>query len=247
MHTRTLGATCAAALLSFTVAAADQAATQTPTQSPVQGGTPGASQQQTARPLPPATAGQITVTGCVTREVAGQFALSNAVPSSAAATASRTESAGAIASSTGTPASSGTTPGTAGTSGSPGRPATDQPASAASATAVRNATYSLTGDRENELEKYVGQRLEIVGTVDGAAAAGGSADTANVPGSSGAGEAGSAAAGGDASRAPVTRPEGSTSAGADANRGRVPGGAPASGHTPRLNIVSFRVAGGECQ
>jgi hypothetical protein len=214
----------------------------------VQSGTPGASQQQTPRPAPTATAGQITVTGCVTREVAGQLALSNAMTPAAGATA-RTETGGAVAGSTGTSSRDGSAAATAGTSGTAsaganagvgaGGAAAQSPRTSASGNTMN---YSLAGDRENELEKYVGQRVEIVGTVDGASAA--ATAGASSPGSSSStGAAGSAGAGSDAARPPVTRPEGSTSSGADANRGGAPA---ASGHAQRLNIVSFRPVGGEC-
>jgi hypothetical protein len=158
------------------------------------------------------------MTGCVTREVAGQFALSNAVRSSA----STAPGAGGVAR-----GSTGSTnrEGTIGTAGS------NTPA--ASSAAAGTVTYSLAGDRENELEKYVGQRVEIVGTL-GAPSAG------STPGR------GTSSAqperSGDATKTPVTRPEGTT-AGGDANRGTVA----SSGHAPRLTIVSFRPAGGDCE
>lgn len=237
MSTRIIGATCAAALLSFTVAAADQAAPQTPVQAPVQSSTPGASQQQPDRPVPTPAAGQITVTGCVTREVAGQFALSEAALSPAAA--------GAIAGSTGAASRDGATAGATGTSGSAGGASAGVGVSGstgtaggartgASITTASNTTYSLAGDRENELEKHVGQRVEIVGTLD-----------ATAPGGSSAGAGGAASsdpgAADDRDSAPVTKPEGSADRG-DANRGA----AAASGHAQRLNIVSFRAIGGQC-
>jgi hypothetical protein len=219
----TIGAACAAALLSTVIVAAEQTATQTPTQSPVQSGTPGASQQPPPRPDPTVTAGQVTMTGCVTREVAGQFALSNAVRSAAAA-ASRPDGDEAPRGSAGS-TDRGSTGAATGTSGS---------TRAGSAAGTDDMTYSLAGDRENELEQYVGQRVEIVGSLGVPATSGGTSGGDTV-GAGGSGRSG------DTAREPVTRPEG-TVTGGDANRGSVA----TSGHAPRLTIVSFRPAGGDC-
>ena len=103
-------------------------------------------------------------------------------------------------------------------------------------------TYSLAGDRENELEKFVGQRVEIVGTLSAseAGSASGSAAAESRNPDSRREDAD------DASRAPVTRPEGSSAG--DANRGNAgsPGASASQAHAQRLNIVSFRPIGGQC-
>jgi hypothetical protein len=223
---------CIAAVLSLSAAAAAQTSSQTPTQSPVQSGTPGAS-QQTAHPSSPQTETQVTVIGCVTRESGSEFTLTKATTSSMSATAS--------------PGASGTA--TAGTSGRAGvsagvgsegvKAGAEVSAVGASGAATRTGsagsmtTYSLTGDRERDLEKFVDQRVEIVGRVEhaAAAAAGLSTTGASAPG-----------AGNDGRRSETARPDGEAQARS--------AGAPAQtqpAHEPRLTVVSFKpVPGGGC-
>ena len=144
-----LGSSCAAVVLSLTaVVGANQATTQTPTQSPVQSGTqgvgaPGARTQEPA--TTPSTAARsaaqanaLTLTGCIERGVNGEFMLSTA-------------SAG----STGATGTSGNSSPSVGGSISAG----SQPGARASASA---AMYRLSGQ---DFAKYVGQRVEIVGSV----------------------------------------------------------------------------------
>jgi len=124
--------------------------------------------------------------------VGNEFVLVNASPSSGSQT-SMSESAGAptAPSPTGatstTPTASGTASGTAGTTGtaggtatsgttpSPSTPSASTPtpspsypsASASSSSSMGGGkAYALTGNREKDLEQYVGQRVEIVGTLE---------------------------------------------------------------------------------
>ena len=187
MNNRIVLNSCAAALLSVTVASA-QIANQTPTQSPVQGSTQGIS-GQTRVGTDTQTATQVTVTGCVAREsgqtnapsgapgTGNEFVLSRATMGKGGAMPDA-QIAGGVSGSTS--AGSGTsTPGTpgaaVGTTGS------------SSTTASSGTSYNLSGTRENELLLHVGKRVEIIGTLApnttgasanaGVSAGGASADT----------------------------------------------------------------------
>ena len=171
MNNRILLNSCAAALLSVTVASA-QIANQTPTQSPVQGSTQGIS-GQTRVGTDTQTATQVTVTGCVAREsdqakarggalgtgagAGNEFVLSGATMGKSGPTPGA-QTAGGVSGSTstgsGTPAS-GTRSGAVGTSGTP----------STAAPAAGGTWYSLTGNRESELALHVGKRVEIIGTL----------------------------------------------------------------------------------
>src|SRR5262245_29920344 len=173
MNNRIVFSSCAAAILSLSVAAA-QTTTQTPTQSPVQSSTQGVT-GQTRVGTDTKTATQITVSGCVVREsdqtkerggvlgtglgAGNEFVLANVTPASGGATASA-QIPGGVSGSTSAgnrPAApgAGAPTGTSGTSSTP------------SARTMPNApSYSLTGNREAELAQHVGKRVEIVGTVD---------------------------------------------------------------------------------
>jgi hypothetical protein len=177
-----LGSSCAAAVLSLTVVVgANQATTQTPTQSPVQSGSqgvgaPGARTQEPASTSTRAAAAPLTLTGCIERGANGEFMLSTA-------------SAG----STGATGTSGNSSPSVGGSISAGG-AASTPGARASATA---AMYRLSGQ---DFAKYVGQRVEIVGTVQ----PGGASSTA------------SATSGSSSATASADRPAGGVSAGAAA-------------------------------
>ena len=111
MTNRLVLSSCAAGLLSLTVAAA-QTVNQAPTQSPVQGSTQGTTGQTRAATGAP-TANQVTMTGCVMREsehtnarggalgsgvgAGNEFVLANASRGGAAANA---QIAGSVAGST---------------------------------------------------------------------------------------------------------------------------------------------------
>src|SRR5262249_44952823 len=143
---------CAAVVLSLSVAAAAQVNTQTPTQSPVP------SNEQTAPSTPSSsssatraqTGQQMTIVGCVAREGTSdnEFVLNNAsmVPPA--------NLSGGVAGST-----SATTPktGAAGAIGTTGSTST--------------MTYVLGGSKEKDLSQYVGQRVEIVAKADTSATA----------------------------------------------------------------------------
>jgi len=226
MTNRIVLSSCAAAILSLTVASA-QTANQTPTQSPVQGSTQGIS-GQTRVGTNTESATQITLTGCVVREAeytkarggalgtgigaANEFVLSNATTGRTGATANA-QIAGGVSGST----STGNTPAATGTAGT----TTGNIGTSASATPTlttnTGTAYSLTGNRESELALHVGKRVEIVGTVD-----------ANT---TGAGAAANAGVGAGAT---------STQAGASAN-------AQAAPSLRQLTIVSFRPLEGNCQ
>jgi hypothetical protein len=141
MTRRIVGSTCAAALFSVGLVAAQ---TSSPAQQPVTGTSqqsPAQRSQSDAQPAPPiATAAtskdDITMTGCVLRE-----GTSNYVLSSASATGGPAHVAGAVAGSTST---------------TPGVSASPAPA--------KSGRYMLSGG--GNLASYVGQRVEIVGRVD---------------------------------------------------------------------------------
>jgi hypothetical protein len=149
-----VGSTCAAALLSMAVVAA-QTTSQQPTQSPIQGSsqqTPAQRGQSDAQPAPPLSTAanankEVTVTGCVMREGTSDFVLSSASTTGGSATVS----AGV---------SGSTSSGAVGTTGT-----TSSPDSTASATtSAKSGRYMLSGGKD--LASYVGQRVEIVGKVD---------------------------------------------------------------------------------
>jgi hypothetical protein len=183
MNNRIVLNSCAAALLSVTVASA-QIANQTPTQSPVQGSTQGIS-GQTRVGTDTQTATQVTVTGCVAREsgqaradggapgTGNEFMLSRATMGRSGAMPNAQTAGGASGSTStgsGTPAS-GTTGAAVGTSGT----------SSTTAPASSGTSYSLSGNRESELALHVGKRVEIVGTL-GPNTAGASASAGVSPG-----------------------------------------------------------------
>lgn len=148
-------------------------------------------------------------------------------PTSTAPTGTAT--AGATAGTT-----SGTVSGTAsGTVASPPSASSPSASPSSSASTTSGTAYALTGNREKELEQYVGQRVEIVGTIERGAAR------------SGSGYGGARAATG-------TTPSGTasgTSTGTTASgAGTVSGSAGAArfGDLQQINIVSFRAVGGSC-
>jgi hypothetical protein len=165
-------------MLSFGVAAFAQTTGQNPTGSSGQAGSP----TMTQRPVGDRTQTQqqVTLVGCIQREaefrqaagggrggamgsgigVGNEFVLTSAKASTEAGAQSATAS-GTPATASGT---SETPTATAGTSGT---------TSSTTTISSGGIAYSLTGDRESELEKHAGQRVEIVGTLEG-----GSADTA---------------------------------------------------------------------
>lgn len=108
-----------------------------------------------------------------------------------------------------------------------------------SAGAGSPASYELTGDREDELDQYVGQQVEITGTVDRDKATMGVAGSTSEGAGTQTSASGSTAAGSGTSSSTGTA---GTSAGhADPNSSHS-----ASGAMPRLKISSFRAVGGSC-
>lgn len=224
MNNRIVLSSCAAVILSLTMASA-QTANQTPTQSPVQGSTQGIT-EQTRVGTNTETGTQITVTGCIAREsehtnarggvlgtgvgAANEFVLANATTGRSGATANA-QIAGGVSGST----STGNTAGATGTTGTAtaGAGATN---TSAARPASGGTAYNLTGNRESELALYVGKRVEIVGTLDANARPGASAN-ADV-------NAGGANAQADASAKPQATP-----------------------NMQQLTIVSFRPMEGECK
>jgi len=118
--------------------------------------------------------------------------------------------------------------------------------------------YALTGDREKDLEQYVGQRVEIVGRVEGGANRSGSATGGGMSGSgtatSGSGTSttgtGTSATSGTSS-APTSG--GTTTTGAETTTGASATGSRTGsasgqsfGNLQQVNIVSFRAIGGSC-
>lgn len=192
--------------------------------------------------------------------VGNEFVLVNASPGSASQTSmsgsagtstAATSPASGTAGTTGTTASgtatagatagtaTGTVSGTA-TAGTPSATATGATsASTPSASPSTSMTsggkaYALTGNREKELEQHVGQRVEIVGTLERGATA-----AAGTP--SGTGTASGTTAPGTAAGAST----GTTASGA----GTMSGSAGASqrfSELQEITVVSFRAVGGSC-
>ena len=172
-----------AAVLIFVVAAFAQTTGQTPAQ------TPGQAASQTETP--------ITLVGCLQREadyrraqssgrggVVGTGAgLTNEFILVNASTATGTPGSVAAKDATGT-AGAAATPGTA---TPPATTPADTPAPSGTSADCSTATasgeaYELTGSRERELEKFVGRRIEITGTLKPAATASDTAGTTGAPG-----------------------------------------------------------------
>ena len=161
-----LGSSCAAAVLSLTaVVGANQATSQTPTQSPVQSGTQGVGAPGTRSQEPattPSTAArsaaqpnQMTLTGCVAQGPGGEFTLNTAAAGSSGAAG----------------ASGNISPGVGGSIS----------AGASATGGTRAGMYRLSGQ---DFTKLVGQRVEIVGTVQ--PSTGSSSATASATSSPGA-------------------------------------------------------------
>jgi hypothetical protein len=246
-----LGSSCAAVVLSLTaVVGANQATTQTPTQSPVQSGTqgvgaPGTRTQEpattpstTTRSAAPANA--LTLTGCIERGANGEFMLSTASAGSTGATGA-----------TGTSGNSSPSVGGSISAGS-------QPGARASASA---AMYRLSGQ---DFAKYVGQRVEIVGSVQpsgasstASATSSGSSATASADRPAGGASAGASAgattesprAGDRASTSDSSRPAGDPSAGATRPQSSPTVGTSgaASATMQNLTVTSVKEVSGNCR
>ena len=204
---RRVTSSCIAVMLSFGVIAFAQTTGQNPTGSSGQAG----SQTMTQAPVGDRTQTQqqVTLVGCIQREaefrqaagsgrggaagtgigVGNEFVLASAKPSTEAGaqSASAASEPSTPATSTSTATATGTPTTTTGTPETPAATAgTSGTASSTTTMSSGGVAYSLTGDRESELEKHVGQRVEIVGTLEG-----GSADAA----ASGTAASGTAATG----------------------------------------------------
>ena len=138
MKQHIVGSSCV--VLMFAVAAAGQIQSQAPSQAPVTSGIGATSQQA---PAPTArrtqTAEQVTVAGCVTPESQASGARGG-VLNTGAGSGNEFVLAKVTSSSDTTPSSGASSTGT---------------------------SYSLTGNREGEFSGLVGQRVEIVGTLEG--------------------------------------------------------------------------------
>ena len=180
----------------------------------------------------------------------------------ASGTAATTGSATGTTSGTGSTAS-GTTSGT-GTTGSASGSSTT-PCSTPSHTqhsgmsvSAGGTAYALTGDREKDLEQYVGQRVEIVGRVEGGSNRGGYSAGASGSGTAGSGTSATGTASGTTSGTTGSA-TGTTSTGAETTTGtsatgsRTGSGSASAGsqgqgfgNLQQLNVVSFRAVGGSC-
>jgi hypothetical protein len=103
-------------------------------------------------------------------------------------------------------------------------------------------SYELTGDREDELKQYVGQRVEITGSVDRAdtgSSASGMGTSGSGTSSSGTSTSGSSTSGSSTSGTPSTSGTGTSASGSSAY------GA-GDRNLPRLTITSFRAVSGSC-
>jgi hypothetical protein len=244
-----VGSSCAAALLSvMAVAATGQSAPQNPTPSPRGTESPTQSRVQGERS---AADQQITVVGCVANESDLKGGGAAGADRSAREGASPRSSGGnefvllnaqvmpaAASSSSGLGGSTGST--ATGTSGS-----TSDRSAAAGSTGDRSSaspgvTFNLTGSRERELSKYVGERVEIVGKMEsGSPSAGASAP--GRPGDDPIGSRGDQGRDGDRSDADRGRTDSS------APSSSASGGSSSSASMPRVEIVSFKPATGSCQ
>lgn len=165
-------------------------------------------------------------------------------------------------SATGTTSGTGSTTGTATGTGTTGSATATTPShtqhSGMSVTSGGTA-YALTGDREKDLEQYVGQRVEIVGRIEGGSNRGGysAGGSASGTGTTASGTAsGTTASGTPASgtTASGTTASGTTATGTTSGTTASPTGATPSagsqaqsvGSLQQLNIVSFRAVGGSC-
>ena len=93
--------------------------------------------------------------------------------------------------------------------------------------------YALTGNREKDLEPHVGQRVEIVGTLE-RSGSGTTSGAATAPG------AGTTAAGTASGTAAGTTTSGTATASGSA------GASPRFGDLQQINVVSFKAVGGSC-
>ena len=165
MRRRIIGSSCAAALLAFAVAATGQTSSQTPTQSPVQSNTSQTTPTSQRSSTSPRTATEqnVTLTGCVMKvpgsssSVAGAnntFMLSNATASNETAH----PSANGSTASTSTAEAGATTP---------------SPRTGSTTTGIsgqgNGMSYMLEGTQASNLSQYVGQRVEVVGHIEGGA------------------------------------------------------------------------------
>lgn len=137
------------------------------------------------------TGQQVTVTGCIQREAdyrraheqgrggamgtgvgaGNEFVLANA---SIGAGGSHAEMGGMPSGTTASGTTAGTASGTAsgttaGTASGTAGTASGTAGTTGSASGTAGSAFRLTGSRESELEKYVGQRVEIVGKIEGGA------------------------------------------------------------------------------
>ena len=256
---RVIGTGCVVAMLSFVAAAYAQTTEQSTTQPASQAGSQRMDQGRQSGDMSK-TAEQITLVGCIQKEsdyraahdsgrggtmgsgmgVGNEFVLINASRGSSTASAGETTGAATGTGTTGTgttgttasgTTASGTTAGTtsAGTAGTTGT-MSGSPSMSSGGTA-----YALTGNKEKELEKFVGQRVEITGTLESKGGrSSGSSGGAYGTGSAGTGTSTSGTATGTTS--------GTTG-------GTMSGSAGASqpfSSLQEVNVVSFRAVGGSC-
>jgi hypothetical protein len=198
--------------------------------------------------------------------VDNEFVLTEASPASRASQMSSTSSSPGATSAAGTatttsepssaatppttatePTTSATPPSSTGTSGTTSATTTAGTSDTGSSygPSAKGNAYSLTGDREKELDKYVGQRVEIVGTLENSGKASMPGNASTPTGGSTTGTAGTSTTTGTTSSTSSTSIGSTTSSG---TYGSTTGSAATSGFgdLPRVNITSFRPAGGSC-
>jgi hypothetical protein len=110
--------------------------------------------------------------------------------------------------------------------------------------------YALTGNREKDLEQYVGQRVEIVGTLErGAAGTGtatGTGTTAGTARTTGTGTAtGTTAGTGTTTGTTAGTSTGTTASGTGTTSGST-GATQRFSDLQQIDVVSFRAVGGSC-
>jgi hypothetical protein len=225
-----------------------------------QGGQPAGasgSQNQSA-----AAEGQtVTLTGCI--QPAGQMA--GGTPGSSATgagTGAAQRSQGYIlkigsGSTTGASGSSasGTTSGTAGTgTGATGtRTGSSTGGSGSSAASSQSSSYQLVGGDDQKLQQYVGQRVEVTGTLSGRQGVGGSAPKAGTGASGQSGATGGSTGGSSTGAGSATGAAPPATGGASSATGSTGGtmsstAAQGQGMSPSLRVTSVRPApgGGSC-
>jgi hypothetical protein len=210
-----------------------------------------------------------TMSGSATAGTSGTTASGTATTGSATGTTSGTGSTtgtGTSGTASGTTSGTGTTGSASGSSTTPGSTASHTQHSGMSVSSGGTA-YALTGDREKDLEQYVGQRVEIVGRIEGGGANRSGAGVSGSGSGSGTTATGTASGTGSTSgtgtsatgtasgttgsttgSAGVETTTGTSATGSRTGSGTASAGSQGQsfGSLQQINIVSVRAVGGSC-